>query len=298
MTRRAVGIDIGGSAIKLGVVDEKGGLLRRAALPTANFLSVNSLADGLTSAVRDLDGIELPLALATPGYLDPETGIRRDGMGNVPAMQHGSLPQELVARGVRCVATVNDGVAAAFGEARFGAGRDCARFVMVTMGTGIGGAVVIDGRVITGDAGVPPELGAMALDADGRTLEQTASASGFIKTYGDHGGAACRTPADVLGRAAEGEAAALAALDDVCRGMAQALGSMVNLLNLQRCLLGGGIAEGAAPLLRGIRTHMPRYTWPFLLRHVQVLPAARGTDAGLLGAAAKALDWAPKATNR
>ncbi len=100
---------------------------------------------------------------------------------------------------------MNDGTAAASGELLFGAGRGLERFVVVTFGTGVGGGVVIGGRVILGADGEPPEIGAMVLSASvdpPRTLEDFACAAGFAAAYQRQGGPSRLPPEDIFARAA------------------------------------------------------------------------------------------------
>jgi glucokinase len=88
--------------------------------------------------------------------------------------------------------------------------------------------------------------------------------------------------------AAEGDRAAGAAVDGVSRILAQAFGIMINLLNLEACIIGGGVSAAGRPLLESVRRQLPLFTWPALHRNVQVLLAQHGNDAGVIGAAAMA----------
>jgi glucokinase len=96
-------------------------------------------------------------------------------------------------------------------------------------------------------------------------------------------------PEDIVARAASGELAAGRAIEETCRRIAQGLGTLINILNLQACLIGGGIAQAGGPLLDPIRRNLPEFTWPYLLSRARVELAATGADAGILGAAALAL---------
>ncbi|GGC88885.1 ROK family protein [Chelatococcus reniformis] len=296
MTRAAIGIDIGGTAVKLGLVAGDGTLLARRQLAFERDLPFAGFVEHLGRAADELQahpgGNLAPVGVALPGYVDPATGVSVDGTYNVPALAGQSLPQALSQRlGVPVVAQ-NDGVAAAWGELLFGAGQGLARFVMLTIGTGIGGAVVIDGRPVTGSRGEPPELGAMVLDAAGPvnyaglpgTLEAFAAVPGLKAAYGRDD----LDAAAIFARAAAGEAAAAEAVDRVCRRIAQACGALVNALNLEACILGGGVSHAGEPLRARVAHHLPCFTWPLLARNCEVRLALRGNDAGLLGAAARA----------
>ena len=193
----------------------------------------------------------------------------------------------------------NDGTCAALGELRFGAGRNFRNFVVVTLGTGIGGGIVVNREVVTGAKGTPPEIGAICLDPKGPmnysgipgTFEQLVCASGIEDLYRQLSRRkdARVNPRDIFRLAAEGETAARATLDQVGRYLAQAFGIMINLLNLEACIIGGGISAAGEPLVEAVRKHLPSFTWPNLLRNAQVLLAELGNDAGIVGAAAMAI---------
>ena len=292
----ALGIDIGGTTVKLGLVDREGRMLAARRFAYASVPSFAALCDRLVAGLRDLerearctaDGV----GVAAPGHALAGEGLMVDGTANVPLLQNRSLAGVLRERLDLPVLTVNDGTAAAFGELHFGAGRGLRRFAVVTFGTGVGGGVVIDGRVITGDEGEPPEIGAMVLcdaRAPPRTLEDFACASGFTAAYGRHGGSQPLTPEQIFARAQAGEAPARQAIAATARRIAQACGTLINALNLNACLVGGGIAAAGEMLLDPIRRQLPDFTWPYLLARATVVRAATGTDAGILGAASLAL---------
>jgi glucokinase len=219
-----------------------------------------------------------------------------DGTSNVPGRRGLWVSQSLRDRlGIPAVA-VNDGTAAALGELRWGLGRGLDRFAVVTLGTGVGGGVVIGGRIITGSDGEPPEIGAMVLDADGKakgTLEALACASGFSDAYARAGGRAGASPEAIFARAAAGDEAALRAVDGVSRRIAQACGTMINILNLQACLLGGGISAAGEALRGRVAAHLSEFTWPYLLARTKLDLVRTGQDAGILGAAARVLRDGP-----
>jgi glucokinase len=96
------------------------------------------------------------------------------------------------------------------------------------------------------------------------------------------------TPQDIFERAEQGDRAAELAIDQEGRYIAQAFGIMINLLNLEACIIGGGISAAGPPLLDAVRKNLPSFTWPNLYRKSQVLLAQLGNDAGLIGAAAMA----------
>jgi len=292
----AVGVDVGGTTIKMGLVARDGGVLARRRVAYASIPTFEALADTIAAEARAMaHEVRRPagcLGVAAPGHAQGGDGRMVDGTANVPLLRDRSLAAALRERLGVAVATTNDGVAAAFGELHFGAGRDLDRFVVVTLGTGVGGGVVVGRRAVVGANGEPPEIGAMVLDdasAPPRTLEDFACGAGFAAAYHRQGGPPRSRAEDIFARAATGEPAACRAIEATCRRIAQGLGTLINTLNLEACLVGGGIAEAGEALLGPLRRNLPDFTWPYLLARTRVERAATGSDAGILGAAAMAL---------
>jgi glucokinase len=297
------GIDIGGTAVKIGLVSEEGSVLSKTSLPYDSRESfedlVNSIGGRLASLAAAAKTGFRGIGISTPGYADPVTGALVDGANNVPALQGHSLTQSLSGRFGVPACIDNDGTCAATGELLFGAGRDFQNFVLITLGTGIGGGVMINRKPVTGKDGQPPEIGAICLDPGGPvnysgvpgTFERLACASGFLDLYRRFGGRgdAGVTAEDIFRLAAQGDRAAESAIEQEGKYIAQTFGMMINLLNLEACLIGGGISAAGQPLLDAVRKHLPSFTWPNLYRKCRVLLAQLGNDAGLIGAAAMAV---------
>ncbi len=296
-----IGIDFGGTGIKMGVVSESGAILNRTSVRFDPGKSFGELIGTVYAALQEmLGGGGEPIkavGIATPGYADPITGILIDGTQNVPALKGRSLPKEFSERFRAPSFIDNDGTCAAIGELRFGAGRGLRNFALITLGTGIGGGVVVNGEIVTGRKGTPPEIGAICLDAGGPvnysgipgTFERLACASGFEELFRQLGGREQVNPQDIFRLAQEGDEAGRNAVDRLGRRIAQAFGIMINLLNLDACLIGGGMAAAGAPLLQAVQKHLPSFAWPNLLRNARVVLAELGNDAGIAGAAAMAI---------
>ncbi len=293
------GLDFGGTAVKIGLITAQGTVMSRTETAFDPKKSFADLVDSVCDSVQTLQTsaqVELAaVGISTPGYARPDSGVLIDGTHNVPVLKGRSLSAAIGER-LRLPAVIdNDGTCAALGELLFGAGRDFNNFALITIGTGIGGGVVVDRRVVTGRDGLPPEIGAICLDPDGPvnysgipgTFERLACASGIIEIYGAESSRPPIgiSPRDVFHRAAAGDPAAVATVDRVARYIAQAFGIMINLLNLEACLIGGGISKAGKPLLEAVRRHLPAFTWPMLYRNAQVLLARLGNDTGMIGAA-------------
>jgi glucokinase len=296
------GLDFGGTAVKIGLVAEDGNVLSKTEMAFDPDKSFEDLVNSVCESVRVLQTsarVELAaVGISTPGYARPDSGILIDGTQNVPALKGQSLPAAMGERFNLPAFIDNDGTCAAIGELQFGAGRRYKNFVLITVGTGIGGGLVIGRQVVSGHEGLPPEIGAICLDPNGPvnysgipgTFERLACASGIVERYGIESNRSTNgiSPRDVFHRATMGDPAAVSTVDRVARYIAQAFGIMINLLNLEACIIGGGISKAGKPLLEAVRHHLPAFTWPMLYRNANVLLARLGSDTGMIGAATMA----------
>jgi glucokinase len=288
---------VGGTNLKLALVSAEGDVLAREVLSYIEQPDLGAMLDGLAEMARRVEAAggarAVTLGVAAPGYARPSDGVLISGTHNVPLLAEVPLARLLEERLHLPTVLLNDGTAAALGEARHGAGRGLARFAVLTLGTGVGGGIVVDGKLVLGEGRVPPELGAMVLDdaaPSTRTLEDFCSASGFRRAYARQGGEAETPVEDIFRHAGAGEHRAEAALTASCRRLAQACGILVNALNLQACVLSGGVAAAGEALRSRVEAALPDFCWPFLLQRVSIRLAARPSDAGLVGAAVAARD--------
>jgi glucokinase len=294
--------DIGGTAVKFGLVAESGALLKQGEVPFERELPFAALCERLAWLYEDtMAGSRADaLAVAMPGFAAPESGVVVDGGGNVPALRDGSIAQALELRLGLPAWFANDGVAAALGEVRYGAGRALNRFVLITIGTGVGGAVVLDGKPIIGSNGHPPELGAIVIGQDETggplSLEARSSAPAMLQGHARRTGNKAATVRELFEQAEAGDATAEAAIDATCRGIAQAAGALANALMLEAIVLGGGVSGAGEALTRRIRVLLPSYVWPSLAAQIDVRIAELGNTAGLLGVASLAFDWLAAST--
>lgn len=295
-------IDIGGTNIKFGLASSQGEVLIRDYLPYDPRISfpelVNLLGERLKNLATDTGSVIKAVGISSPGYAHPQTGILLDGANNVPSLQGYSLTQAFEHYFNVPAYVENDGICAALGELYFGAGRTYTNFVVITLGTGIGGGVIINRKLVKGKNGEPAEIGAICLDPQGPinysgipgTFESLACASGILGLYQKLSGKRFtdQTIPHLIELAKAGEETARLTIDKTGQYIAQALGIMINLLNLDACIIGGGISAAGSLLLESIQKHLPSFTWPLLLKKAKLLLAELGNDAGLLGAVAMA----------
>jgi glucokinase len=197
------------------------------------------------------------------------------------------------------VAVEHDVRMAALGEARFGAGRDVASFVCVTVGTGIGAAVVLDGRPYRGASDAAGEIGHVAVASDraepcgcGRRgcLETVASGRAIAERVRRLDG---RTLAarEIFAAAAAGDATCARAVDEAIAALGAGLTILVNVLNPEVIAIGGGVAEAGAALLDRLRASVRAAAWAPAGEVVRLVPAALGPRAGAIGVAVFATEW-------
>lgn len=296
--RVGVGVDIGGTAIKFGLVTESGGVLAKRAIPLDKAMPFATFARVLGDEIACMcaDGASpVSIGVGVPAYPNPETGGLMKSIPNAPPLTGGSLRDAFTGRFGLPTVIGNDGVCATEGELVWGAGRSLQRFAVLTLGTGIGGAVVIDRKVIDGPYGLPPEIGAICLDPSRTdlpgpipgTFEFLASASAQLRRYQTlTGDAAIATAREVYDRAKAGDVVALQVVHDSGRWIAQAIGMMSNMLNLEAVILGGGLSGAGEFLLDAVRPYLKDYYWAPFHRPPRLLLAETGNDAGIIGAAA------------
>jgi glucokinase len=285
--RRAIGVDLGGTKILAGIVGVDGSVERtlEAATPTR---SQAELVDALVAVVEELRLPEITAAgFGVPGWFDPRTGVVL-GAANVP-LHELAFQDVLSARLGMSVAAANDASVAALAEHRLGAGRGVSDLVLLTLGTGVGGGVVLDGRLYRGWA----ELGHMVIVEDGEPCPGACTGHGHVESYCT-GVAANRLARRVLGPNAtardliEQQHAALA---EIGRHLGTAIGSLINIFSPELVLLGGGFGVAAGELLLGpARTVIAYEALAPGAERTRLAPAELGVEAGLIGAGLLALD--------
>lgn len=310
MTQRlAVGVDLGGTKIAAGIVDATGRVLERAELPS-DIDEPDSVAGQVGELVSKLDASSVVgLGIGAAGIVDHATGHYLYGPNTgLREVQLDALIADAVGLDVR---VDNDANCAAWAEHRFGIGRGTRHFLCVTLGTGIGGGLVLDGRPYRGAHGGAAEIGHMIVDPDGPMCgcgrrgcwEQFASGLALERTalveLSAHPDSSLRNELHagrVRGRAItdaarNGDPFATELVDNMARWVGWGLGSLVNVLDPERIAIAGGIAEDwdlfEAVALDGMRDRVEaseRRPLPGVHR------AELGPDAGIVGAALLVLD--------
>lgn len=304
-TRLTLGLDLGGTKIACGLVSERGEVMARHRVPTGAERGPEAVIDTLVDAAQAVcaaGGVGLAelhgVGVGAPGPVDVSGG-RVVEPPNLPGWRDVPLRDQLAARLGRPVTLDNDANAAGLGEARFGAGRGASPLIYLTVSTGIGGAILIDDRLVHGAAGAAGELGHLVLLPGGPRcgcgghgcLEALASGTAIARE------AAARmaprkepwTAEDVAALAAQGDSEAGAILDEAMRYLGLGVAGLVNALNPARVVIGGGLTALGDRLFQPVRRAIDEHANPVAARSVTVVPAALGADVGIIGAAALAL---------
>ena len=295
-----IGLDLGGTFLKAARVAPDGTIGRRLREPVSGD-SADDLLSQLARAVRTLeeDGPVPAVGLGIPGIIERKDGCAR-GVPNLPAIEGLPVGAELEARCGRRAFAANDANAAALAESWLGAGRDVESMLLVTLGTGVGGGLLFDGAVFTGLAGYAGEIGHIQVEPNGvrcgcdswGCIETIAGAGGWVRRAeaalaGRTSALAGRTldPAVIVDAARQGDAVALEVLDGTARALGAGIAAVLNLLNLERVVIGGGVAAAGPILLDRIVSECKQRTFPAVFAGCSFRPAALGGDAGVVGAA-------------
>ena len=289
----AIGVDLGGTKILAGVVTREGEVVRRHERMTT-LDSQDALVAELETAIGEvLEDDVGAIGLGVPGPLDLSTGRTYD-MVNLPFHDF-PLRDHMHEKFSLPVGLDNDANAAAVAEWRVGAGRGVDDLVMLTLGTGLGGGVISNGRPFRGARGAGVELGHTVIVHDGRPCQGRCSGRGHLEPYVT-GLAATRAAQDAFGPAAdahrlvrlanEGDAQAREILADIGRHLGSAMGSFANIFEPALIVLGGGFGVAAWEHIVGPAEEvMKREALRPMRDEVRVVRAELGTTAGLIGAA-------------
>ncbi|MCH7575899.1 MAG: ROK family protein [Candidatus Marinimicrobia bacterium] len=289
-----IGVDIGGTSVNLGLFNERMELLGRGdALSMADTGSGDELVERLAGRIdallasRALERGDLAsVGLGCPGPLDSMKGVILE-TPNIPFLWRYPLSESMLAK-LHCpVALDNDANLFALGEAIGGAGKGLDYVIGVTLGTGFGFGIVLNGRVYRGATGTAAEYGLTPWTEGGELWEDTVSASGVVKAYHRLGGKAA-TALQVYELAEDGDENAQAVWQRYGKVLGLSLVHVVNLLDPHMVVVGGEMAGAWSQFHAAMERSLKEYIFELPAAQLQVVPAKLGSDAPLLGAAAMA----------
>lgn len=304
-----LGVDLGGTAIKVGLCDEQGNLLQTYEGPTGTEHGADVVLENIAEYARKIvadsaytwdqvAGIGAGIA----GFMDiPEGFIKLSpnlGWRNVPVKK---ILEEKLGKPVKID---NDANVAALGEAWAGAGKGIANLVCYTLGTGVGGGIIINSRIYQGSNGMAGELGHMIIVPDleavdcgcGKKgcLETVSSATGIIRMgkeaveRGEHTSLALIeniTAKDVFDAAKTGDETALRIINRAALYIGKSMATVSVVINPQRFVVGGGVSKAGDILFDAIRKYYRESAQETAQEGVDIVPAILGNDAGVVGAA-------------
>lgn len=301
--------DLGGTHLRVAIVDRSGEVYFRQMRPTPKAEKPNEIVRTLISAIRecerqlaDLGGAISAVSIAVPGTVNVAEGIVLTAP-NVPCLDGFRLGPALASELDCPVILENDANAAALGEMWRGAGQGYRTIICVTLGTGVGGGIILDGRLWHGADGSAGEIGHISVDPFAGVacscggqgcLEVYASATAIVRMTRE---SIPRYPNSVLHHiedltsekvyqaGMEGDELALEVLRQMGVYLGVGLASLVNVLNPQIIVIGGGLANGWDLFEKHMRQQVMERTFPIPSRRVKIMRAQCGDDAGLLGAA-------------
>jgi glucokinase len=286
-----IGVDIGATRTKLVHLESAGEVLDRRDI-ASRYGSADELLAAVESTIqawlRPAQGVgATALGVVVPGLVDRAAGrvLRAPNLDELDDCAIVTVLQR--ATGLR-VELDNDANAAGLAEARMGAAVGCDSAVCLTVGTGVGGAIIKDGRLWRGHSGMAGELGRLMLDAEAEQyLEEGVCAAAVEIAYRRRSGGAAEDidAAAVFRLAEEGDVAAQQALARCGERIGVGLAVLVNLFNPQRIVVGGGVAGAGEWLLGPARREGRRRAWEPAWNRCEVVAARLGAEAGAIGAA-------------
>ena len=307
----AVGVDLGGTNIKAGVVNEDGRVLVEGSVPTLAMEGPEAVMSRIAGIVGSLRGKApgslLGVGVGSPGPLDPADG-RIYTMPNLPGWENFPFTRKLEEKVRMPVVLENDANCAALAEYWRGAGKDSHTMILLTLGTGIGGGIVQDGKLVNGNHVTAGEVGHLVINFDGPKC--SCGNHGCLEAYCGAGGIVRRCwelldkpgtvsvlrdamgedrgkldPAMISKAAIEGDGVALSVLRETGRLLGVGIASLTNLLAPDVVILGGGVAAAGEVLFQAAREEVKRRAMPPGNNLVRIVPAAMGNSAGIVGAA-------------
>jgi len=290
MSDLAIGLDLGGTQIKAVVANAAGKVIRREVRPTGGEIAPSQPWARTMRALANELGGSLPVGISAPGI------AARDGRSimalpnRLPGLE--GLDWTAWLHRDRLVPVRNDAQSSLLGEAWVGAAREMRDVILLTLGTGVGGAAICDGKLLRGHIGRGGHLGHISLDIHGApSICGTPGAlEDFIGNHNIRERTAGRfaTTHELVAAFRAGDPTAREAWLKSIRALACAIASFVNILDPEAVLLGGGIAQAGDALFPPLATELATIEWRPGGHAVKVLPAALGEWAGAIGAAREA----------
>ena len=302
----AIGIDLGGTSIKYALVDKAGNSFFEGKLPSFASVSAAKVMEQLIKAATLLkdeaakqDWNVLGIGLGTPGIVDETNRIVLGGAENIIGWENIDVASLMEKQMSLPVVVGNDANLMGLGETKYGAGRGCTHVVFLTVGTGIGGAVIIDGKLFNGYANRGTELGHVPLVANGEhcacgavgCLEYYASTSALTRRFSilakeQNLSFDTEINGELIVRLYhEDFPLAVECMNEHFYYLGRGIAGFVNIFSPQRIVIGGGVAESGSFYLEKIRAVFKKHVIADCALNTKIVAAELGNKAGLIGAA-------------
>ena len=295
-------IDIGGTAVKMGLVDHEGVI---HACHEASVCYDNYQTPILTTVIREAKAflarekaIVEGIGVSATGQVDDRTGVVIGTNGKIPHYEGAQIKHEMEAVFGVPVFALNDANAAALGECFAGRAKGMENVLMVTLGTGVGGGIVLGGKIFGGTRGIAGELGHIPLYADGIPCacgsrggyESYAATTALVRLAKEATGESKMNGKIIFSRAAQGDKLMLDILDRWIGDVAAGIVGLVHVFNPQMVLIGGGVSSQEELLIKPLRQQILSTVMPRFSEGLAVEAATLGNAAGMIGAAKFCLD--------
>lgn len=292
MLTQVIGIDLGGTAIKLGRFTSDGSCLQSLTVDTPQPATPEAVVRAIVDAVAKVDpeGNAAAIGVGTPGPADAAGRIAKIAI-NLPQWRNVMIADTLEAKIGKPTIIDNDANCAGLGEAWLGAGRYYKSFILLTLGTGVGGAIFINGKLFTGSFGAAGELGLINLIPDGPqcksgnqgSLEQHTSVIAIRRRTG-------KEPSELGTLAEKGDAQALKFWQEYGKYLGIGVTSLIYVLTPEAVVIGGGISASFEFFLPSMKAEIEQRVMPTSRVDLQIIRAQLGNNAGMLGAAKLAFE--------
>jgi glucokinase len=316
MDKRAIGVDVGGTNLRGALVGSDGKILKRLKVSSQASEGIEAVIDKLVDLIKELgEGADVPgVGFGIPGIIDFKNGVitQAPNISNVSNYPIREKLHERLEGDVRVIIE-NDANCAAIGEWWMGAGRGLGSLVMITLGTGVGGGIILNGKLWRGAEGMGGEVGHMTIYPDGARcncgnygcLESYSSATGIRRmvreALSDHDSETVlrelvmeeepgRIPEAVMKAALEGDDAAMKIWHKFGVALGIGMASLVNILNVEMIVLGGGVALAWDLFIDTAKAELKKRGLRAPIERVSVMKSAQGDDEGIMGAAYLALN--------
>lgn len=311
----AIGIDLGGTNIKTALVDQKKGFIQNISIPTNADLGKDHVFDRIAMAVSELmdenDVEPIGIGMGLPGMVAMDRKTVKSPP-NLPGWKVENVSEQIKKRtGFECVIE-NDANLAALGSARFGVGKRMNSFIMITLGTGVGGGIIMDNKIYRGTTGAAGELGHVIINYHGPlsnsntrggveaylgqrflsrfaadTIRQHTDNPLYLKFHQDF---EKLEPVDLYDAAKNGNELAIDILQKTGEKLGYAIVNYIHILDIRKVVVSGGVAKAGKWILDPARETAKKYLMPPFLEGFEVVYEALGNEAALLGAASLAFE--------